>query len=295
MTRRPFAAFGLTLALACAGPRPLHEELPTICEGESASPPDSATWIALLLRAYDPATRRATVPAVDCRGSQVRWEGPARACDDAPGRSPLPPQPLADSDVVVSPVSKDATLVWIATSHYASGDALGPVALVASRGKRLRVKALGALRAYPTRATLHMEKLGVLDVLVAEGESCASTDPATCTRSARVLPLRAGGFVAEPFRGEDGRCASPGWVDLGRRDRRRTETGWESRELTATMTFGTGELIIEEQVLVSALGGTPGSSPPRLLDRAQSTRTVRWVEGRLEARGTPLWSRMTLH
>jgi hypothetical protein len=183
--------------------------------------------------------------------------------------------------------------VWIAATQYASGDALGPVALVVSSGKLLRVKALGALRAYPNHAALRLESLGGLDVLVAEGDSCALPDQDSCIRSARLLPLRAGAFVAEPFRGEDGRCVSPAWVDLARRGRIRTKKGWESLELTATMTFDSGGLTIEEQVRVSALGANPGSGPPRLLDRAQSTRTVRWADGRLEARGAPLWPRMT--
>lgn len=58
------------------------------------------------------------------------------------------------------------------------------------------------------------------------------------------------------------------------------------------MTFG-ALLTIEELVLVNALGANPGKAPARTLDRAQSTRTVRFVEGRLVASGTPLWSRMT--
>jgi hypothetical protein len=244
----------------------------------------------LLLRGYDPATRRGTSPALDCTGAQVLWEGPALTCDDGSSAAPAPPRPLGDDDVVSSPVAEEVALVWITATRYPTGDALGPVALVVTHRGHVRVKALGALRAYPRRATLRVEKLGTLDVLVAEGEACAASDPAACTRAARVLPVRSGRFVAQPFRGEDGRCASPAWVELSRRDRRRADDGWRVRELTAAMSFGPAGLTIEEQVSVSALGAKPGSAPPRLLDRAQATRTVRWVDGRLVATGAPLWA-----
>ena len=61
-----------------------------------------------------PAAGRATTPAVDCTGRQVRWEAPALGCDDAAtARALLPDRPLGDADVVSAPISSDERLGWL--------------------------------------------------------------------------------------------------------------------------------------------------------------------------------------
>jgi hypothetical protein len=234
------------------------------------------------------------VPALDCTGAQVRWNGPALACEDGPGaRTTLPDRPLASADVLTTPISPTRTLVWIPTIRFASGDALGPVALVESAGFRLRVLALGPLRAYPQHARLRLEALGEKKVLVAGGELCPSAEPASCVRAARVVPLRGDRFVPEPFLGTDGKCLSPAWLDLARQEERHGETRRERLELGASLSFDSAGLTVEEQVVIQDPGASPGGAPARTVHRAQSTRTVRWVADRLVVSGTPLWSRMT--
>src|SRR6266568_941485 len=84
-------------------------------------------WLALLLRGYDPVSHRATAPAVECTGAQVRWEGPALLCSDGTTtRTALPDQAITDKDVLMTPVDDRLRLVWIITNRFASGDALGP-------------------------------------------------------------------------------------------------------------------------------------------------------------------------
>ncbi|OFX21916.1 MAG: hypothetical protein A2V77_20615 [Anaeromyxobacter sp. RBG_16_69_14] len=234
------------------------------------------------------------MPALDCTGAQVRWNGPALACEDgAVARAALPDRPLATTDVLATPVSPTRTLVWIPTSRFASGDALGPVALVEAVGSRLRVLALGPLRAYPQHARLRLEALGERKVLVAEGELCSSAEPASCVRAARLVPLRDDRFVSEPLLGTDGKCLSPAWFDLSHQEQRRSETRRERLELGASLSFGGTHLAIEEQVVVLDLGANPEGAPARIVHRAQSTRTVRWVADRLVVSGTSLWTRMT--
>src|SRR5512138_2693153 len=101
----------------------------------------------------------------------------------------LPDRPIGDGDVVVSEVDPKHRLVWIMTSRYASGDALGPVALVELEGKFLKVEAIGSLRGNPQRAKLSILRAGGSTLLVAEGERCTGESAASCERSARVMPL----------------------------------------------------------------------------------------------------------
>lgn len=252
------------------------------------------TWLALVLRGYDPGTRKVTNPAVDCTSAQVRWEGPAAACfDNTLHRTMLPDRPLSEKDVVVSPIGEDLQLVWIATNRFASGDAMGPVAAVETRSRRLVVRALGVLRGYTERAKLRVEKLGDTEMLVAEGEHCASADPASCQRAARVMPFKGQRFVAEPIFSEVGACVSPAWFDLSREERESLESGWKRRyQLTATLAFEPGGIKVDEQLVVHDLDPKQPQAPPRIYRRAQGERMVRLVDGKLVVTGQSLWNKV---
>jgi hypothetical protein len=295
--RRVMLPWAIGMAFwGCASAPPPAPLRPAVCEferGAATVPPDREAWMALLLRGVDPVTRRATSPALDCTGAQVRWEGPALACDDgAIARGVMPDRPLRSEDVITAATPTGETLVWIPTVRYTSGDALGPVALVEVARSRLRVLAVGPLRAFPSQARLRLERLGDREVLVAEGEYCTRPDPLSCTRSARLVPARGTYFVPEPLLHEDGTCAGPAWIDLSRREAHRAEAHWERRELGGTLIFGPRGLSVEEQVVVMDVGDAPSGTSVRALHRAQSSRTVRWANGRLVVSGPSLWSRM---
>ena len=301
MSRAPVAPGALAalaaLALGCGGHLPWRSE-PALCTLERASgegEPDAETWIALLLRGYDAATRRVTSPPIDCTGAQIRWEAPALRCDDVRAASTkLPDGPLGGADVIASRASPDATLVWIATTRYATGDAAGPVALVKTDGRQLRVVALGVLRAYRDRARLRLEDLGPTKVVVADGELCPKGGAGSCGRASRVVPLRGNRFEPIPLSGEDGRCVAPAWFDLSRQEEVRTREGAERLELTATMIFSggpKGTLAVEEQAVVHEVLRGERQVSARVLRRAQSTIVVRWENDRLRANAAPLSSR----
>jgi hypothetical protein len=283
----------LALALTgCAGSQSPPAR-PAICEAQRSGDGDldASAWIALVLRGYDPTTHRATTPALDCTGAQVRWDSPALACEDgALARTALPERPLMKEDVIVSPAGPGAQLVWIVTSRFSSGDGLGPVAWVQSDRDRVAVVAVGALRANPTRARLRLETLGEKTVLVAEGDACAGRDPSTCVHSARVVPLEGDRFVAAPLQGEEGQCLSPAWFDLTRREQRRRSGRWERSELSASLLFDGRGLTVDEQFVVHDLGSAPDSGVDRVLHRAQGTRTVRWEKDHLVATGRSPWA-----
>jgi len=287
-------ALGGVLGLACAHAPPDPTVAP-MCglavEAPAGAPPAEAV-IALVLRGLDPVTRRLTLPPLDCTGTQIRWDGPVQACaDSAIVRTLLPDRPIGPGDVVTAPVGGGRSLVWIATSRYASGDAVGPVAIVESGWPGLRVVARGVLRAYPEKLALRLERLGGEPVLVAEGESCSGTAPTTCRRAARLMTLRAGRFEPLPVATEDGACLAPGWFDLTRVELQPVEGAWQRLTLNATLTFGPRGLEVEEAVVVESLDRPDATRGP-VLRRAQQLRSLRWVGGRLVGTEPALWSRL---
>jgi hypothetical protein len=285
----------LALLASCAGAqRPWSGEAYCELPPAEAAVPGHEKWLRLLLRGYDVGTHRVTTPALDCTSAQVRWEAPAAACfDNALATTLLPERPLGERDVVVSTVGEGFGLVWVITNRYASGDALGPVAVVEQRGERLVVRAIGALRAYPDRATLRLERIGATTVLVAEGQLCGGADPASCVRSVRVMPLRRDRFSQEPLFSDAGACVSPAWFDLARQDAERLESGWTRRhQLAASLVFAPEGLHVQESLVVNDADPRQPQAQPRLHRRAQSERTVKEASGRLVVDGRSLWQQV---
>lgn len=294
MARRSLTLFLAVLLGSCAtAPRhPWPDEAKCELAGPDAAAPGPEKWFKLLLRGYDPESHRVTSPALDCTTGQVRWEAPAFSCfDNALATTALATRPLGEPDVVVSRVEEGFGLAWVITNRFASGDAMGPVAVVEQREDRLVVHALGALRAYPDKATLRLEKMGEVTVLVAEGQLCASKDPATCVRSARIMPLRGDRFSAEPLFSDAGACASPAWFDLDRKESAVLDNGWTRRStLAASLVFGPQGLRVEEQLVVHDLDPRDKQARPRLYRKADGERTVKSAEAKLVTTGRSVWS-----
>lgn len=259
----------------------------------AASAPGPGKWLALVLRGYDPATRRTTTPAVTCANLQVKWDAPGLACDDTDlAKALLPGRPLEDADVIVSPLEPGFQIVWIVTNRFASGDGLGPAAIVEERGGSLVVRAMGNLRAYTQKVALRLERIGTQAVLVAEGEHCPA-GKGDCVRSARIMPLRADYFSPDPFYGETGACETPAWLDLRRVETEPLPTGWRRRyELQATATFQPAALRVAEQVLVQDVDPRQPQSPPRLFRKGEGDRTIRVDGKRMVSSVPPLLGRV---
>jgi hypothetical protein len=252
-------------------------------------------WLEFLLKGFDPRTRRATSPALDCSGEQVIWPGAGLACvDSALARTSLPERELGDEDVVVSQISPEIVLVWIATTRYASGEAMGPVALVDVAGREVVVRAKGVLRAFPTRARLRLEQAGGSEWLAAEGERCAPDAPASCERAARLLRLAGARFLPETFATAEGRCVSPGVVHLLRRESEALPSGWRrTKELTAQLTFAPAGVQVQELLTIRDADPRQPQTPPRLYRRAEGDWTVSLQDGRAVASGGSVWERMS--
>jgi hypothetical protein len=266
----------------------------TLCEAPSTGTTEPSTWLALLLRGWDPQSRLATSPAVDCTGAQVRWDAPALLCaDGATARAVLPDRPLGADDVVVEPLGEGFRLVWVITNRYASGDGLGPVAVVEVRPSKLVVRAVGHLRANVVRPRLRLEKLGAGEVLVAEGEVCASADPSSCARSARVMPLEGERWAPATVVGDGGTCVSPAFFHLGREEVEPLPSGWRRRyRLAASLAFDEKGAVLHEQVVVNDFDPKHPNTPERLFRRAEADAELRYDGGAFVSAGPSLWARM---
>lgn len=255
----------------------------------------AAAWIGILVKGWDPATRRATSPAVDCSGAQVRWDAPALLCQDGSvARTLLPDRPLGADDVVVVPLGEAFRIVWVVTNRFASGDGLGPAAVVELRKSHLVVRAVGHLRANVLRPKLRLAKIGTAEVLVAEGEVCASNDPASCARSARVMPLvGTERFMPAAVIDAGGACVSPAFFHLGREESEPLSSGWRRRyRLDATLDFAQAGAVLKEQVVVHDVDPRHPNTPARLFRRADADTELRF-DGRSFVSGGPtLWTRM---
>ena len=268
-----------------------------MCERELASESssiDGLTWLQVLLQGYDPSTGRATSPAVDCSGAQVKWEQPAFSCTDpATATTLLPDRPLGADDVVAESIAPNTYLVWAITNRFASGDGLGPVAIAEVDGARVSIRAIGPLRASVVRPKLRLATSGGREFVVAEGERCASADPSSCTRSARVLPLVGKDlFRPAPITDASGACLSAAWVDLHREETEKLASGWVRRyRLDSTLAFGAKAVTVGEQVAINDLDPKDGA-PPRLFRRAENERKLSFDGERFVADQPSLWQRM---
>lgn len=287
------------LALALAGCAAAEHpwSASSVCEVDRRPDEEvpAAAWIGILVKGFDPATGRATSPAVDCTGAQVRWEAPALLCQDGSvARTQLPDRPLTAEDVVITPAGEGVRIVWVITNRYASGDGLGPAAVVELRKSHLVVRAIGHLRASTLRPRLRLAKIATAEVLVAEGEVCATKDPASCARSARVMPLvTAERFAPAEVVDAGGACVAPALFHLGREEAEPLPSGWRRKyRLDATLDFTPTGALLREQVVVNDFDPKHPNTPARLFRRAEADMELRF-DGRSFVSGGPsLWTRM---
>jgi hypothetical protein len=276
-------------ASSCASAPPTTGicRLPRATPGLSKTPRPEEWFRFLVDRGLDGGT-------ADCSGASVRWRAPASCQETDEPAALLPPRPFREGDLIEAHLTPTTRLVWAVTDHYASGEGLGPVALVEEGNDGFDVLAVGSLRARPGRAHLSLESLGASTYLVAEGESCAvATDPATCTRNAVLL--RKGGDRFEPATLVDhrGACVSPARFFLTRRDESSLGTGGQRRfELSATLEFQRDQLVSQEQVLVSDADPRQADVPPTVVRRVDEARVIRALGGRLVVDDVSLWTRV---
>jgi hypothetical protein len=251
---------------------------------------DAGTWARLLIHGYRPEVGRLNL---DCSGAEIAWQGPAHQCaDPESARSVLPDRPITEREVVVSELDRAHRLVWVQTRHFADGDALGPVALVEVKGRRLRVEALGTLRAYPS-SRLRLAQGGGAVVLVAEGQGCTGAGSTGCGRAARLMTLNGTRFNPSRMVDENGACLGAGWIQLAREV---VERFGEEKErlyrVNASVSGGADGIMLTELVTVHDRDRLRPNASEKLFRRAEAMGVYKVRGTDLVAESGPLWSRV---
>jgi hypothetical protein len=227
-------------------------------------------------------------------GTPIVLDAAGDACGD-PLPSFEPPPTLAKlsaADVVQSPAGENRHLVWVMTRRLPSGEALGPVALVDASEQVLSVRALGTLRAPASNATLRLEKVGTVTLLVAESESCGGEDSLVCRRVARLVPLRQSRFISEPLLHPDGSCAGPATLFLKRERTQKLRNGGERRsELLSSVAVAKDSLVIEERMAVKDFEPKQPTGPVGV-QSANIRRTIRVLNNKLVVDAPSLWTQL---
>lgn len=329
---RTSLGFSLTLALALSGViglggcKPKQTGAIPICSAEVAGgaaaesevrelPPD--IWYSIMLQGFDRDRMLAGDDPKDCTGTSTLSptppplaEGEKPAADADPtivagckiggdleaGR--LPARPLTAEDIVINEGPDGSSLVWVQATHYKSGEAIGPVALVEWSKAGIAVRALGSLRAQTNKARMRIEVAGDQRILVVEGDECNLEVSKLCQRIMRLLPIINGRFATVPLK-LDPKDAKGADVCLGDASFALFEQytsdlpdGWVRKfEIVRSVTFDKGVPLVSEQVAIKDKDPNQPEAPPQDFREASSDRNLVYKDRYFETRGS-LWDDM---
>jgi len=228
-------------------------------------------WFNFLLMGYH-ASGDVARPVRDCTGQLVKLE--ADGCADDPIPASVGPPPLTSRDLIFAGSGEGQRLIWAITDRLPDGQAQGPVALTEIEDRRVVVRAMGVLRAYPENVSLRLDKLAGGTVLVAEGERCVKPQvPELCQRAIRVVPLIKDHFVPKPLVDDKGTCVGSAFLST------RTGGGGSNRHnakysLEATVTFSPDNIAIREQLAITRAPTSSDAPDESFVTRVQAERQV---------------------
>jgi hypothetical protein len=245
-------------------------------------------WFVLLLQKYRPSGELAR-PVHDCTGQPVKLE--SDGCQDERSPPSVGSPPLSARDLIVVTLDDGRRLAWAITERLADGQAEGPIALVEVEPRRIAVRALGLLRAYPENVSLRLVKLAGGTVLVQEGERCVKPQaPELCQHAMRVVPLIGDRFVPKLLVDDKGACLGSAFFPT------RTAGAAAGRhgakyQLEAAVTFTPDAIAIREQLAISAAHAAADPTQESYVTRVQAERQITLRAGSLVASGPSVLSR----
>ncbi|MFO0634408.1 MAG: hypothetical protein U0168_16300 [Nannocystaceae bacterium] len=290
----------LLLLVACKkeGPTDLPICLSEVAGDEAVEassgqlPPE--IWFQVLLKSYNRKTGIAPAPVKDCSGKLVEPALPPEtaACIAGPNAgAPLPERPLVPDDLVIVPTDDGRSLVWVKAKHFDDGDALGPIAIAEWTKRGIAVRSIGAMRAHANRAKLRLEPMGSGKVLVIESDECAKDNPKQCERIMRLVPMIGDRFDERAVLLADGSCVGPAEFSLY--SKREVSQGGNLRsfELTRTVSFTDGNVMMSEAVVIKDRDPSKPDEPAKVFRNASVQRPLTLTERAIQT--TPgVWEPM---
>lgn len=316
----------LPLALSLGGcKKKVSGDMP-ICAAEVAGgdavesqaqelPPD--IWYSIMLQGFDRDRMLAGDDPKDCTGTSTLAPTPPPLAEDQEQPEDadptvvagckiggdleadrLPARPLTAEDIIINEGPDGMSLVWVQSTHYKSGEAIGPVALVEWTKAGIAVRALGTLRAQTNKARMRIEVAGEQRILVVEGDECNTEDKKLCKRIMRLLPIINGRFATVPLKlnAEDANgadvCLGDAAFALFEQYTSDLPDGWIRKfEIVRSVTFDKGAPLVSEQVVIKDKDPNQPEAPPQEFREASSDRTLVYKDRYFETRGS-LWDDM---
>ena len=295
----------LAWSLALTGCKKQQEtELP-ICKAEvagseaeevAAGEVPADIWFLIMLQNFDRSTMVVQRPVRDCSGREVD-EAPApevAAClaSTRPEAALIPPGPLTEDDLLISPLPDGRLLVWVKSTRYDNGEATGPIAIAQWSKRGVLIRAIGTLRAHHDRASMRLEPMGAGQVLVVESRSCDPDDPRKCARMLELMPLALDRFVEAPLVTDDGACIGPAQFEMFREKEIALGNGLKRTfEMARSISFEEGSVVLSEQVTIKDSDPAQPELPAKLFRTASIQRPLR-LEGQRMVTKSGLWNAM---
>jgi hypothetical protein len=281
-----------------------QSNIPIVCKAEVAGSEaeevaggevPAEIWFLIMLSNYNGDTKEVGRPVKDCSGREVHAAPDEAMAACLVGEEPpreLPPEPLTEEDLMITPTEPGKMLVWVKTTKYDNGEASGPIATAQWTKRGVIITSIGTLRAQPDRAAMRLEPMAKGKVLVIESRACENGDPKKCSRLVRLLPQSGLSFLERPLVDEKGACIGKPEVELFREKMFKLPDGTQRKfELARSIDFAEGVVVINEQVTIKDSDPTQPELPPKLFRKASVQRPLRLVkQGLATKRG--LWNTM---
>jgi hypothetical protein len=245
-------------------------------EAESGQLP-TYIWFALLLENYNRKTGLVKQPVKDCSHRLVEPELPPGDAACLAGKDAgkvLPEQPLVDDDLLIVPLEDGKSLIWVKARKFDDGEALGPIAITEWTKKGIAVRSIGAMRAQANRARMRIEPMGKDRVLVVESDVCKPDNPKECERVMRLVPLADKRFVQRAMVLEDGSCIGPAEFALFSAQEFAAGTKVRRFELTRTVDFTDGNVVMSESVVIKDRDTAKPDEPAKTYRNASVQRPL---------------------
>lgn len=211
---------GASMGAAC---RPKARANPPLCafkagDEEAASQSlKPEQWLPIVSPSIDRTALTRNGPLRDACGRV--FELPADPWPACPGTAPATVPRVADrieiSDLIVGQVGEGRLLLWAATEELATGDVMGPAALVFWTDRGLEVHATGILRGLRKEARIRLHKTSGKPVVILESQKCTTDDD--CTAVTKFFPIVKRRFMDFPIKGPDGECGGEASFVLSRK------------------------------------------------------------------------------
>jgi hypothetical protein len=129
-------------------------------------------------------------------------------------------------------------------------------------------------------------------VLVVESRVCETDDPNECFRQVRLVPIEGDRFVERPLVSAEGQCIGPAAFEMYKAHQVVLETGLRrSFELTRSIDFTDGNVVIGEQVTIKDSDPAQPDAPAKLFRQASIQRPLHLAEAGLVTQRS-LWESM---